>query len=111
CIATTTQRLDGGRRALRRRGLDLDSELVMEGLHDEYGAAVATIRLLNSTAPPTAIFAARNEITTGVFRGLRAHGSLGRVALLGFDDFAHADLLDPAVTVIAQDPVAMGRLA
>lgn len=33
------------------------------------------------------------------------------VALVGFDDFPAADLLDPSVTVIAQDPDAMGRLA
>jgi LacI family transcriptional regulator len=30
---------------------------------------------------------------------------------VGFDDFAMANLLDPAVTVMAQDPRAIGRLA
>jgi LacI family transcriptional regulator len=33
------------------------------------------------------------------------------VALVGFDDFSLADLLEPAVTVVAQDPVAIGRTA
>ena len=33
------------------------------------------------------------------------------VALVGFDDFPLADLLDPGVTVVAQDPAAMGRAA
>ena len=33
------------------------------------------------------------------------------VALVGFDDFPVADLLDPGVTVVAQDPAAIGRLA
>jgi LacI family transcriptional regulator, galactose operon repressor len=33
------------------------------------------------------------------------------VALVGFDDFRLADLLDPPVTVVAQDPHAIGRLA
>jgi LacI family transcriptional regulator len=34
-----------------------------------------------------------------------------RVALVGFDDFLLADLLEPAVTVVAQDPVTIGREA
>jgi len=34
-----------------------------------------------------------------------------RVALVGFDDFLLADLLEPAITVVAQDPAAIGRTA
>ena len=33
------------------------------------------------------------------------------MALVGFDDFPLADLLEPAVTVVAQDPITMGRTA
>jgi LacI family transcriptional regulator len=33
------------------------------------------------------------------------------VALVGFDDIALADLLDPGITVIAQDPAEVGRVA
>src|SRR6266540_2790412 len=32
-------------------------------------------------------------------------------ALVGFDDFPLADLLEPGVTVVAQDPTAIGKLA
>jgi len=34
-----------------------------------------------------------------------------RVALIGFDDILLADLLEPGITVIAQDPAAIGRAA
>jgi len=32
------------------------------------------------------------------------------VALVGFDDFPLADLLEPGITVVAQDPVMIGAL-
>jgi LacI family transcriptional regulator len=38
-------------------------------------------------------------------------GRQHHVALVGFDDFRLADLLDPPVTVVAQDPHTVGRLA
>jgi LacI family transcriptional regulator len=34
-----------------------------------------------------------------------------RIALIGFDDILLADLLEPGITVIAQDPAAIGRAA
>jgi LacI family transcriptional regulator len=42
---------------------------------------------------------------------LQRRGLAERVALVGFDDFELADLLQPGVTVIAQDPRRMGALA
>ena len=33
------------------------------------------------------------------------------VALVGFDDVALADVVEPGLTVIAQDPTALGRRA
>ena len=50
-------------------------------------------------------------ITIGAVRALRRLGLEHRVALVGFDDFLLAELLSPGVTVVAQDPAAMGRTA
>lgn len=38
-------------------------------------------------------------------------GAQRRIAVVGFDGFEGADLVDPGLTVIAQDPVQMGTLA
>jgi LacI family transcriptional regulator len=62
-------------------------------------------------APPTAIFAAQNLITIGSVRALQRLGLHHRIALVGFDEFVLADLLDPPVTVVAQDPAALGQAA
>jgi len=67
--------------------------------------------MLHGPDPPTAIFAAQNLITIGVVRALPRLGRHRTVALIGLDDFPLADLLDPAVTVVAQDPARMGRTA
>lgn len=81
---------------------------VVHDLLDVSAAERATVAVLRSPHPPTAIFAAENTITIGVFRALRRLGRAD-VALVGFDDFPLADLL--GVTVVAQDPGRMGRTA
>src|SRR5919198_830646 len=47
----------------------------------------------------------------GAIRTLQQLGLQQRVALLGFDDFPLADLLSPAVSVVAQDPTNLGQAA
>ena len=61
--------------------------------------------------PPTALFASQNLVTIGAIRALRQLGKHHEIALVGFDDFMLADLLEPAVSVIAQDPGRMGGVA
>lgn len=76
------------------------------------GSAEAAVRELMALAePPTAIFASQNLITVGALRALHALGLQHEVALVGFDDLLLADMVDPAVTVVAQDPLRMGELA
>jgi LacI family transcriptional regulator len=107
-VATARRRFQGYLDALA------DVELEPFGAHDlvTVGAADhATGTMLRGPDPPTAIFASRSLITVGAIRALRRLGRQHDVALVGFDDFPLADLLDPGVTVIAQDPVRIGRTA
>jgi LacI family transcriptional regulator len=80
-------------------------------LHDPASAETAVAALLDARDPPTAFFAAQNLITIGAVRALRRRGCHHAIGLVGFDDFPLADLLEPAITVVAQDPAAMGRTA
>ena len=67
--------------------------------------------LLAAPWAPTALFTAQNNVTVGAVRGIHERGIQHRVALVGFDDIPLADVLSPGISVIAQDPSAIGRLA
>lgn len=109
-IATAVQRFEGYCNALKEAGLSLDTSLVRWDLRDEQTARSAVRELLIDHAP-TAVFASQNLITAGAIRALKALGREHEVALVGLDDFLLADVLEPAVTVVAQDPAAIGSQA
>jgi LacI family transcriptional regulator len=110
-ITTARERHDGYLDALAGARLTADPDLVRDDLHTSDEAESAALDLMGGALPPTAIFASQNLVTIGAIRALRRLGLQHRVALVGFDDFLLADLLEPAVTVVAQDPATIGRVA
>jgi LacI family transcriptional regulator, galactose operon repressor len=109
-IATVSDRFTGYGEALAEARIGLDDELVRFDLHGVDAAAAATRALLSASAP-SALFTTQNLITIGGLRALRELGLQHQVALLGFDDFPLAEMLEPGVTVIAQDPAEIGATA
>jgi LacI family transcriptional regulator len=110
-ISTASDRFAGYVDAVERAGLAVDASIVRRDLRGGDAARDAVEELLHLSAPPTAFFAAQNVLGIGAFAALRGLRRQFDVALVGFDDFPLADLLDPGVTVVAQDPAAIGRLA
>ena len=110
-IPTARQRYQGYVEELAANGIALDHALVALDLHGIESAEVASTRLLAADDPPTAFLAAQNFLTIGTVRALRAKELHRRVAVVGFDDILLADLLEPAITVIAQDPALIGQTA
>jgi len=109
-IVTAQERLLGYRQALAAAGMPYDPTLVRSA-RTAVDAAEQVTKLLNHPDPPTAIFAARNDVTLGAVLALRQAGRSSEVALVGFDDFPLAAVLVPALTVVAQDPAEVGRRA
>ena len=109
-IFTATERLRGYREALGRHGIAFDEALVRMELHDTPAASQATADLLATDDPPTALFTAQNLITIGAVERLRSLDRQRTVALVGFDDLPLADVVDPGLTVVAQDAEELGRL-
>jgi LacI family transcriptional regulator len=107
-IRTAAERLAGYREALRDAGVPVPEELVRSGLRTSDAAQEEVLRLLRLPDPPTAIFAGRNTVSIGAVRALREAGRQREVALVGFDDFPLADVLEPALTVIRQDVARIG---
>ncbi len=110
-IATAVERLEGYRSALSTAGLVPDPALERLGVRSRAEARSVTAELLRLDDPPTAIFAARNVICEGVVLALQAHEMSSRIALIGFDEVAIAEFVNPAISVIRQDTYAIGPRA
>jgi len=109
-IWTVRERYEGFREALAAEGLTAEPALEVHGLRTRADAASAAAALMRGTDRPTALFASNDLVTMGVIEVLRSAGDAAYpdVALVGFDEFAMADKMSLPVTVVAQDPAALG---
>lgn len=109
-IPTAEQRFLGYGQALAAAGVPLDPALVVHGLRTSQLAAAATRDLLAGPAPE-ALFTSQNLVTVGAVEVLHELGRQHDVALVGFDDVPMAAVLQPGLTVVAQDAAQLGRTA
>lgn len=110
-LVTAQERYQGFLDAMGSAGVPVDSRWVHRDVVTVEQSAAIVRGLVSGPDRPTAIFTAQNLITMGAVRALREFELQHRVALIGFDDFTLADLLDPGVAVVAQDPRRIGRQA
>lgn len=130
-IWTQQERFAGYAQALASRGIPEEPELLRHELRTKAEATAAILALLSLPDPPTALFTGNDLITTGAVEGLAqldqlkrltrlrqpgllahaGHADPGTIAVIGFDDVALAELLNPPLTVVSQDPAAMGASA
>jgi LacI family transcriptional regulator len=104
-------RLQGFQDAMAEARLEIRPEWMVMGRHtpDEWERLVT--ELFQRTPRPTAIFTAQNFITIGALRALHAQRLHREVAMVGFDDVELADVVEPGVSVIPQQPHELGRRA
>jgi LacI family transcriptional regulator len=108
-IYTASQRQRGYADAMAEAGLPVHDSWVARIKPAPATVQAALQQMMSGPEPVTAVFCGNNRITVFALREI-ARASR-RVALVGFDDFELADLLDPGVTVVAQNPAEMGRRA
>lgn len=118
-LMTARDRYAGYRDAMQAaesKGCVITPAHVVHGLRTPKAADQAVTAMLTDphhvgTAAPTALFTSQNLVTIGAVEALHRLNLHHQVAVVGFDDFPLAQLLDPGVTVLAQQPAKIGRLA
>ena len=106
-------RLDGYRAGLDAAGLPADPDVVVAGdFGYESGFRAATV-LFELAEPPTAVFAANDQMALGVYEALRRRGLRvpDDISVVGFDDLPQAQWSSPPLTTVHQPLTEMGRLA
>jgi LacI family transcriptional regulator len=109
-IVTARDRFAGFTDALSAAGLTVDPGLVRDRLRTVDEARRAALEMF-ATRPPEAAFTSQNLVTIGVVEALHELRLQHEVALVGFDDVPLSAAVEPGLTVMAQDPAAVGRLA
>jgi LacI family transcriptional regulator len=85
------------------------SPRVSMGPHSPTSVRETLTRWTQTADPTTAVITGNNRITIALLLALRDLRL--PLSLVGYDDFELADLVDPPVTVVHQDPAAMGQKA
>jgi LacI family kdg operon repressor len=115
-VSPRLERVRAYQAALAAHGLPIREEWLVQTTAEEE-AILGNLQLLLTAEAgadkPTGIFCANNLITMSVMKAIKKLGIAipGEIAVLGFDDWEWAQLIDPPVTVVAQPVYDMGNKA
>ena len=111
--AASGQRLAGHLRALADAGIAVDLDQICQGAFDFASGKAAADRLLDLVPPPTAIFAASDDMAAGVLAAAHRRGIAVPAALsvAGFDDAPLAEIVWPPLTTVHQPLRALAAAA
>jgi LacI family transcriptional regulator len=106
-------RLDGYRAGLEAAGISVSDELIRQGDFYHESGYVGGTALLDLADPPTAIFAASDQMAFGVYEAVRRRGLRvpDDISVVGFDDLPEARWASPPLTTVRQPLTEMGGLA
>jgi LacI family transcriptional regulator len=74
-------------------------------------ADVPARELIGFRQRPSAVFATDNASTRSIFLAAKSEGIPDELSLVGFDDLDWTTMVDPPISVVAQSPLRMGRVA
>jgi len=111
--AAVANRFLGYQDGLKESGLKFSERLVAAGDNSFGSGEACAEKFLKRKQPPTAIFAANDDMAAGVIRVAARLGVEvpGQVSVAGFDDITLCRQLDPTLTTIRQPLVRMAERA
>ncbi|GAA5524021.1 catabolite control protein A [Microbulbifer aestuariivivens] len=101
---STHGRLDGYKRALRAAGIAAEEGLILKGEYSFDSGVQGAKTLLQSTNPPTAIFASNDEMAAGALFAARLMNIdiPGQLSIVGFEDSPFSRQTWPKLTTAHQ---------
>lgn len=107
------ERRSGFEEGLAERGLKLKRQNVFQGDYTFESGVACGEKLLSRKNPPTAIFAANDEMAAGLLNACRRFGrnAPGYISIVGYDDFQIATNVWPQLTTIHSPIREIGRQA
>ncbi|MDH3750458.1 MAG: LacI family DNA-binding transcriptional regulator, partial [Gammaproteobacteria bacterium] len=98
---------------LQQSGLKFSERLVVAGDNSIESGEACAEKLLTRKQPPTAIFAANDDMAAGVIRVAHRMGVdvPEQLSVAGFDDIALARMIHPALTTVRQPLTEMAQRA
>lgn len=107
------KRLEGYTNTMRRAGLAIDDQNIVEGNYDRETSYQAAISILRRRARPTGIITANNDTAIGTMLAMRSLGldCPGDVSLATVDVIANNELMTPQVTAVSQPVTEMAQIA
>lgn len=110
-LTSIHDRLNGFRRGLLERGIELPPERIAAADFTRNGGMAATCCLLERFPDTTAIFVLNDVMAIGALAALRQRGIAvpGQVSVVGFDDIPIAADLTPALTTVHVPMAELGE--
>jgi LacI family transcriptional regulator len=112
-ISTAAERYTGFVRGMEDHQLLIRADWVRQGNFKRDGGFIAMKTILSTGDHPTAVISANNLMTLGALQAIYELGLKipADIAIVGFDDMAWANSLNPPLTAIAQPTHEMGQVA
>jgi DNA-binding LacI/PurR family transcriptional regulator len=107
------QRKEGYLTTLRKYGLPIEEDLIVECNLDQHEAITMTEKLLSLPHKPDAIFAVTDPVAIGAHIAIRRYGFKipEQISLMGFTNDAVSEIIEPSITTMAQPSSEMGKVA
>lgn len=112
-VILSRDRLKGFRQAMEQHNIPMESFLVQEGDFSFESGYNMMMKFLALDQPPTAVFAANDEMAIGAIKAIKSKGLHvpDDISVVGFDDIKFASIYEPALTTISQPMFEIGKKA